>query len=249
MKVQDIFNFLNDRFPVETACDFDNVGILVGDPGSEVTKTAVALDCTAKTVDFAFENGCNLIITHHPVIFDPLKTVLSDSVVYRLIKCGISVISMHTNLDIGVGGVCDRLCEVLELKSIEKVNTKDGLTLNTAVINPPKNEEQLAEYIKSRLGSTVTFAGKCDKISRLLICSGSGGEYIDFVGDLGCDALITADVKHHQLIAAANNNTPIFDAGHFETENVVVKPLCFLLKNMFESTDFLPFDGKEIKHI
>ena len=74
MTVKDIFDFLNGIAPVNTACDFDNVGILVGDPSAEVSGAVVALDCTASAVKTARDNNCGLIITHHPVIFDPLKT-------------------------------------------------------------------------------------------------------------------------------------------------------------------------------
>ena len=71
MTVQKIFDFLNEKFPTDTACDFDNVGLLVGDPNAEVKKAVVALDCTPSAVNTALKNGCQLIITHHPIIFDP----------------------------------------------------------------------------------------------------------------------------------------------------------------------------------
>lgn len=77
MTVNDIFEFLNGIAPVNTACDFDNAGILVGDPSAEVSGAVVALDCTASAIKTAIKNNCELIITHHPVIFDPLKTVLT----------------------------------------------------------------------------------------------------------------------------------------------------------------------------
>ena len=110
MQINDIFEFLNRLYPVSTACDFDNVGLLVGDGNATLNKALISLDCTLKTVEKAIQEDCQLIITHHPVIFDPLKRVNCGSVVYELIKSGISVISMHTNLDIGDGGVNDSLC-------------------------------------------------------------------------------------------------------------------------------------------
>ena len=115
MTVKEIFDFLNGKFPVTTACDFDNVGLLVGDPKREVSAVMVALDCTKEAIAAAKENGCELIVTHHPVIFDPLKSVTADSMVYDLIANGIAVLSMHTNLDVGIGGVNDRLCKSLAL--------------------------------------------------------------------------------------------------------------------------------------
>ena len=85
MTVKDIFKFLNKHFPTDTACDFVNVGILVGDENATVTKTLIALDCTSDVIEQAVKNGCNLIITHHPVIFHPLKNELKASIVYKLI--------------------------------------------------------------------------------------------------------------------------------------------------------------------
>ena len=112
MKNIDVFNFLNGLFPVESAMGFDNVGFLVGNRQAEVKKVLVALDCDATAVKRAIEENCELIVTHHPVIFDGLKSVTEQDIVYELISRGISVISMHTNLDIGKGGVNDRLCEL-----------------------------------------------------------------------------------------------------------------------------------------
>ena len=125
MTVQDIFNFLNKKFPTDTACDFDNVGLLVGDPETEVQKAIIALDCTPNAIDTAVNTGAQLIITHHPIIFNPLKQVLAGSAVYEVIKSGISVISMHTNLDIGIGGVNDCLCSTLALNNVTKVAAED----------------------------------------------------------------------------------------------------------------------------
>ena len=84
MKVNDIFEYLNRLFPTKTACDFDNVGLLVGDGESEVKKALVSLDCSNDTVNKAIKNGCELIITHHPVIFSPLKSVTNENIVFKL---------------------------------------------------------------------------------------------------------------------------------------------------------------------
>ena len=117
--VNDIFEFLSEKYPLDTACDFDNAGFLVGNKETIVTKILVCLDCDKFALEKASEMGCELIITHHPVIFDPLKSVTHGDIVYELIKSDISVISMHTNLDIAKNGVTEALCEALELKSIK----------------------------------------------------------------------------------------------------------------------------------
>ena len=130
MTVNDIYKFLNNLFPTDTACDFDNVGLLIGDKDAEVNKAIIALDCTNEVVKTAIENGCELIITHHPIIFSPLKSILADSIQYKLINSGISVISMHTNLDTAENsGVNTCLCNALGIQNQKPYIASDGYAL------------------------------------------------------------------------------------------------------------------------
>ena len=248
MTVKDIFNFLNEKFPTETACDFDNVGLLVGDPFAEVKKAVIALDCTPSAVNTAIKNGCQLIITHHPIIFDPLKRVLAGSAVYEVIKDGISVISMHTNLDVGIGGVNDCLCSALSLENVKKVAATDGYLLNVGEHSSPLCPDGLAKYIKEKLGGGVKYFGANKEIKRVLLCSGSGGSYVVEVKKHNCDALITADVKHNQFLDAERLGVSIFDAGHFETEDVVTEPLKRLLEQHFPEIGFICNHCSKIKY-
>lgn len=248
MTVNDIFDYLNSLYPVNTACDFDNPGILVGDKHAEVKRSVISLDCTDSAIDKAVKNKCQLIITHHPVIFEPLKKVLSDSPVYRLIKNGISVISMHTNLDIGENGVNDTLCDVLELNNTEKYIADDGFPLNTAFLPYQMSPERLAGYIKKKLGGRIKYTSGNEKINRVLVCSGSGGSYFTELIRSGCDALITADVKHNVFIDAARLGKSVFDAGHFETEDVVINRLNNILSSRFNGITFFTDHTSEIKY-
>ena len=119
MFVRDIFSFLDTLAPFSYAMDFDNSGLLAGDPKEPVRRILVALDCTEAVVGKARETGTDLIVTHHPVIFDPLKTVTAGSIVHQLISAGISIICAHTNLDLARGGVNDHLARQLGLKCLE----------------------------------------------------------------------------------------------------------------------------------
>lgn len=249
MTVQNIFDFLNEKFPTETACDFDNVGLLVGNPDTEVKKAIVALDCTPSAITAAIENGCQLIITHHPVIFDPLKRVLAGSAVYEVINNGISVISMHTNLDVGIGGVNDCLCSALSLENVTKVKAEDGYMLNTGELTSPLYPDGLALYIKEKLGGAVKYVGAERQIKRVLLCSGSGGSYVTETLKHNCDALITADVKHSQFLDAERLGVSLFDAGHFDTEDVVTEPLKRLLEDKFPIIKFITVHTSKIKCI
>lgn len=249
MKVQDIFDFLNVKYPVNTACSFDNVGILVGNPYSEVENAMLALDCTPEVIKRAKKHSCNLIITHHPIIFDPLKNVLEGSIVYELIKNGISVISMHTNLDIGSGGVNDSLCGALNLENYEKVPASDGYMLNIAYLFPAIAPDDFAILLKEKLGGSIKYVKGQKNISRLLICSGSGGAYLSEASKHSCDALLTADVKHNVFLDAERFGISLFDAGHYNTEDVVIEPLKQVLANNFKDICFHSEHITKIKHI
>ena len=245
--VNDIYNFLNEKFPVDTACDFDNPGLLVGNFESIVTKSLVALDCDANALKTANENGCELIITHHPVIFDGIKKLLSGDIVYELVKSDTSVISMHTNLDIAKGGVNDCLCRSLGFKNVKPFLAHDGFLIRSAKTDT-KNPDELAEYIKGVLGYGVRYVA-AGPVENLLVCSGSGGEFLEDAINSGYDALVTADVKHHVFTQALNSGISVFDCGHYASESVVINPLCELLSREFEECEFIPYVSDDYKSI
>jgi len=245
MTVQNIFDFLNQNYPTDTACDFDNVGILVGDENAEVTKALIALDCTQLTVNEAVKKGCNLIITHHPVIFNPLKNVIKGSIVYSLIENGISVISMHTNLDIAENGVCETLCKVLSPETIENVTANDGFTLKKCTVSPISSDD-LADILKTKLGGSVRYIPTEKPIEKVLFCSGGGGSFIEDAIVNGCDALVTGEAKHNQFLLAQHHGIALFDAGHFNTEDIIVEPLKELLSKEF-NLEFLTTHNSLIK--
>ena len=249
MTVKNIFDFLNEKFPTDTACDFDNVGLLVGNPDTEVKKAVIALDCTPGAIDTAHKNDCQLIITHHPVIFNPLKRVLAGSTVYELIKNDLAIISMHTNLDIGEGGVNDSLSSALMLCNVTKVVAEDGFLLNKGELTSPLYPDDLAKLIKEKLGGAVKYIGAKKPIKRVLLCSGSGGSYLEEAVKHNCNALITADVKHNQFLDAERLGISLFDAGHFDTEDVVIEPLKELLEKHFKQAEFITDNTSNIKHI
>ncbi len=245
MTVQDIFDFLNSKYPIETACGFDNVGTLVGDRNKTVTKAVVALDCTMPVINEAVKNGCELIITHHPIIFNGLKSVLEDSLVYEIIKNNLTVMSMHTNLDQGVGGVNDALCEVIGLKNIESVEATDKYLLKKGEISPLLADD-FAKHLKTALNYPVKYVGE-GIIKNVLVCGGSGGNYYIEALKNGCDALVTADVKHNHFLEAAQLNISLFECGHFNTEVVVIKPLCEMLSKEFKEIEFIANCDSQIK--
>ncbi len=247
MKVGSVCFFLKNLYPLDAARNFDNVGLLVGDSDAEISNVLIALDCTEKTVETAIKNNCNLIITHHPVIFDGIKNVLADSVVYRLIKNDISVISMHTNLDMGEGGVNDCLCNRLGLCDITAFTADDGFILRCGTY-PDISADDFADNIKKALNVCVKYVDGGKPIRKVLVCSGGGGDYLFDAIKGGFDALVTADIKHHLFICASDNGISLFDAGHFNTEDTVVEPLKTVLQNQFPQINFITCHLSDIKY-
>ena len=233
IKVNDVLEFLNRLFPISTACDFDNVGLLVGDKNKDVTGILLCLDCDKTAVLKAKEMGANLIITHHPVIFEPLKSVCDDSVVFDLVKNGISVISMHTNLDIAPLGVTETLCAALKLQNVKDFESSDGFLIRSATVNSTM-PCTLAKGFKELLGFNIRYNDTNKKLENVLVCSGSGGDFLYDAIEGGFDALICADVKHHIFIAAQNAGVCVFDVGHYASENIILPVLFDLLNKEFE---------------
>ena len=228
--VTHIYDAIDRLAPFWLTMDFDNTGILVGDRNREVSCALRALDCTPAVVEQAKQLGAQLIVTHHPVIFHPLKRVNEDAVVYQLIRSDIAVISAHTNLDIAQGGVNDALASAIGLRDcrgLELLNEQTGAWLGRIGTLPePLSPEAFAAHIKACLNAaSVKFSAAPRVIRTVALCSGSGADCLDAAISAGADALLTSEVKQHEYLAAAAAGISIFDAGHFDTEDIVIEPL------------------------
>jgi len=250
MKVLDIYKIINQMAPVELALSYDNPGILLGDPDKEVAKAIVCLDATKTAVKTAVEQNAQLIITHHPVIFDPIKSVVKQSgnLVYECLANGISVISMHTNLDSCIGGVNDCLANALELENITTVTDEDAFSFRKGELKEPMSADNLAIFVKERLGGNVRYVSGKEPIKTVCVCGGAGGSLLPLAME-NADAFITADVKHNVFIEADSKDFTLLDAGHFHTENVVVNPLADILGAKINNVEFIAFNGNEIKTV
>lgn len=246
MTAEKIYNFLNKKFPVNTAADYDNSGFLIGDKTADVKSAVLALDCTPSALNLALNSGANLIITHHPVIFNGLKSIKKGDIVYSLIENGISVISMHTNLDIAENGVCDALAKALELCNIETVSGYDGLSFRKGILKEEMTGDDFAAFVGRKLDTAVKYVGE-NKVKTVAVCSGSGSDYLFDAIKENCDAFVTSEVKHNVFLDAANNNITLIDAGHFPTEDVIIEPLKELLSKEFPKINFLTDHSSDIK--
>ena len=237
MKISDIYTMLDEKFNFSSALAYDNPGHLVGSMQDEVNGILVCLDCTEEAVTEAIEKGANLIVSHHPVIFDGLKAVTEESIVFRLIRNGISVISVHTNLDQADGGVNDVLCQKAGLEKVEKVADHEGFLYRIGELAEPLSAEEFATKVSKSLDYPVKYVGENTHIKRVAVCSGSGGSMLYEVAEQGIDAYLTADIKHDVFMDAHAMGIALFDAGHFGTEDIIVAPLAEELKKAFPDID------------
>ena len=242
--VKQIHDALFAFAPASMKMEWDNVGLLCGHMDKEVTKVLVALDPMPDVIEEAKEIGAELIVTHHPLIFQPVKSVNDQTYdgknILALIENGIAAINLHTNLDCAPGGVNDVLAEKLGLRDVRVLNPEGvdaqgrewGL-IRYGYVNQ-MTALDFADEVADRLGCAgLRFADGGRPVHKVAVCGGSGGSEIGDVLAAGCDTLVTADLKYNQLQEAGHRGINLIDAGHFETENPVCGVLTAILREKF----------------
>lgn len=224
----EIYNIIDEFAPFSSQCEWDNSGLLVGDGVCETKKIGVVLDITPEAVEEAVSLGIGLIVSHHPIIFSPLKSISSKSVPYMLARNGICALCSHTSLDKAVGGVNDALAAALGFDARPLFSCGDEAMLRAFEIEETDGEA-LARLVAKRLNTAVSLVDSGKKIHRVAVCGGAGGDFIPDVISAGCDAYITGEVKHNRLLEAKADGLTLLQAGHFSTENPVVDVLVSLL--------------------
>ena len=231
-KVKDFYGYLNSIAPFETQEDWDNSGMLVGDMNAEVKKAAVVLDITHEEIKKAKAIGADLIISHHPVIFNPIKSVTKGSVPYELVASSINALCCHTPLDIADGGTNDSLAKLLGIN----VTRADDPILRLGTVEPTTAQE-LAGKIANTLNTKVRYADAGKKIKKIAICTGAGCSLIEAAGEI--DAFITGDASHHNFLDCAQAGITLIAAGHYETEIIVVPVLVKKLQAQFPDIEII----------
>ena len=251
MTVKDVYSFIDQLAPFRLQEDYDNSGLCVGSMDRSVTRILTALDCTIDVAREAADKGCELIVTHHPVIFRGIKKLDLDSVVGVLAAKGISVICAHTSFDTAV--LNDILCEKLGLTPKGCIVGEGLEGMGCICESEGFSPQELAEHIKAALGNEVVRYNRLNStaeerpLKRIAVCSGSGGSFLGDVISKGCDAFITGDVKHDVFIDAFNAGVTVYDAGHFHTENIFAKYMSSRLKEAFPEADTnVAFTNKDV---
>ena len=237
--VREIEQALFELAPREGAMDWDNVGHLLGDPDSQVSRVLVALDITEDVADEAISHGCELIVAHHPVMncrWLPVQSVRSDTpqghLLLKLLRNGVSAICMHTNLDVAWGGVNDILAE--KLKLVDPGPLCDNGLGRVGRLEEPMDLADFVRFVSRSLGCNgVRYAGAGKPVCRVAVGGGACGDFEDDAIRAGCDTFVTADLSYHQFLDAKGKGINLIDAGHFPTEDPVCEKVITYLTDRF----------------
>ena len=236
--VRELYTALEAVLPRSLSCNWDNDGIsCCPDPDAPVTGVLIALDPTEDAVETAIERGCNVILTHHPMLFRGLKTVdghdTGSRKVIRMITCGIAAMAFHTRLDAADGGVNDTLAARLGLQNAEPFGDNSnpaGKPIGRVGELPEAmSADDFLDTVKTALGSpAVVFAGCGKPVRRVAVLGGAGDDDVSAAVAAGADTYVTGELRYHQLCDAPFGEINLVMAGHYYTEAPVLERLAAL---------------------
>ena len=236
IEIDNIIEHLEKFAPLELAQSWDNSGWQINLGNKYTKKILLCLSLTPKIFTQAIENGCDLIVSHHPLIFSPVKNIEYNTITQKLlvdcIRNNIQVYCAHTNLDSTEGGVNDVLCEKLGLTPIETIQN----FVKIAQLPEKMSLDSFILKLKISLNASkikIINPNNIQEISRIALCAGSGGDFINAIDNV--DLFITGDIKYHTALEV--QNMIVIDAGHFETEKIILQTLKNLLQEV--STDII----------
>ena len=241
--VQIVADAVNRMAPRRLAEEWDNPGLLIGEPSAEVRKIFVCLDVLDENISRAIELDAQIIVAHHPLIFHAIKNIRFDlplgKKINRLIKNNLAVFSAHTNLDIAEGGVNDVLAKKIGLVDVKNFGDEEFSLGRLGTLETPMTAEDFARHVKKVLNADsvrLICAGDF-LIKKVGLCGGAGADFIQKAKFFGAQAFVTGDVKYHEAQAAVENKIHVVDAGHFATEYPIVHVLADYLKEELKSFD------------
>ena len=231
--VHDVLSFVETLAPRSMKMDWDNVGLLCGSRKNAVTRVLVALDPFEHVCQEAADWGAELIVTHHPIIFQPIKSVTDETSIGRgimlLCRHGISAVNAHTNLDQVHGGINDVLAQSLGLTDIRVINAcgVDDDGNEWGLLRCGEVEEQPLEvflsHVKQTLGCEgLRYVSGNKPVRRVAVGGGACAGGLVEAFHAGCDTFVTSDIKYNQFWDAHDLGMNLIDAGHFPTENPII---------------------------
>ena len=236
MTVKEIYGLVDEYAPFNISTEHDNAGLLIGHQNAEVTSVLVTLDADMIAMKRAIAEGCNLIVSHHPFIFDGEKHITDQSGQGRKILFAVenrlNIICAHTNLDSCAGGINDTLGQTLRLTVTDKfIPTQNGGLLGRIGTHEFAAPTDFIRHAGEILGVTPRYRLVRDEFERIAWVSGSGSSCMDDAIRAGADTLVTGDCRYSAYMDAAEKNINLIDLGHFETEQIIVPVLAAYLRD------------------
>lgn len=240
----DILKKLQEFAPLELKAEWDNAGLLCGSFCAEVTRVMVALDPSMAALREAAQKHCELLLTHHPILFGKIASLTDETVTGRALRFAaenkINCINLHTNLDVVSGGVNDCLATALGLEGVSLLKP-EGVDANGREYGLIRcgtvPQQSLADFLATVscrldcLGLRYIDGGK--SVHRVAVGGGACADELNNAASAGCDTFVTADVRYHEFCAAAEMGINLIDAGHFETENPICEKLADFVRQSF----------------
>ena len=255
MTVIELYRYLDKTVPSSLSCEWDNDGLMCcPDESKTVKRVLVTLDVTGEAIEAAKREGCDVIISHHPLIFKGLKSLSPENYVsskaIELIKSGIAVFSFHTRLDALSGGVNDILAAKLGVKNTAPFGCDKEAIGRIGVLDAPMSLDDFAAHVKAALGAPFVLVADAGKaVFKVALLGGEGCDDIAAAKAAGADTYVSGRLGYHALTDAPEENINLIEAGHFYTEHPVCEKLGELVKSADEKIEIVPFFSNRIKAI
>ncbi len=244
-KVADVVGFLDQCNPAELAEDWDNVGVLLGDPQSKALRVLTCLTLTPDVAAEAVDKKVDLIVSHHPILFRAIQKITTatseGAMLLRLIQAGIVVYSPHTAFDSAANGINQQIADRFGLTGIQPLRPgDDGQTLGAGRFGDLPKKMTLQELTTRIRGEfdlpAVQFAGDANAtVQRLGIACGSAAEFLSDARKAGCQAFLTGEARFHSALEARTEGIGLILIGHYASERPAVEQLATVIATEFPS--------------
>ncbi len=233
MKIREIIGALEEFAPLALQDGYDNAGLQIGlAEDADASGALLCLDVTEEVIDEAIRNGCNMVVSHHPLLFRPLKSIAGrdyiERCVIKAIKNDITIYSAHTNLDSAMGGVNYKIAEKLELQNLQWLSEKAGFDAGEGVVGELKETMTMDEFltfVKKTFGVECVRFNNCnvEKVKRVALCGGAGAFLIPNAEARNVDAYLTGEIGYHRFFG--HDDVLLLELGHFESEQYTLEIL------------------------
>lgn len=227
MNVNELYEKFNEKIPEDLREDWDNDGLMCSADGTaDVFRVLVTLDVTEEIVDYAISSDFDLIVSHHPLIFRPIKSVTEENHVARkvikLLASGVSVFSFHTRADKVVGGVNDLLCDLLGLQNTKPFG--DGFLGRVGELDEQMELEEFAFRVKETLGADhLRIADALNSVRRIAVVGGDGKDFVRDAIAENADTYVSGRIGYNVMEDAPEMGINLIEAGHYFTEQPITE--------------------------